>query len=83
MDKKDRFIFYITITFNILKLENIVPQFFKVYFKKHLTFLKFVTIVINMKYEKHLKTIEVLKVDNHLATSIDTPLRDDAFKMSN
>ena len=35
-----------------------------------------------MKYDKHLKTIEDLIGDNHFATSINTPLRDDAFKMS-
>ena len=35
-----------------------------------------------MKYEKHLKTIEDIIGDNHLSTNVDTPLRDDAFKLS-
>ena len=35
-----------------------------------------------MKYEKHLKTIEDIIGDNHLSTNTDTPLRDDAFKLS-
>lgn len=35
-----------------------------------------------MKYEKHLKTIEDLIGDEHMSTSVDTPMRDDAFKLS-
>jgi len=35
-----------------------------------------------MKLEKHLKTIEDIIGDNHLSTSEDTPLRDDAFELS-
>ena len=35
-----------------------------------------------MKYEKHLKTIEDIIGDNHLSTNTDTPIRDDAFKLS-
>jgi len=35
-----------------------------------------------MKYEKHLKTIKDLIGDNHLSTSTDTPMREDAFKLS-
>ena len=35
-----------------------------------------------MKYEKHLKTIEDLIGDNHLSTSTDTPMREDAFELS-
>ena len=35
-----------------------------------------------MKYEKHMKTIEDLIGDDHLSTSVDTPMRDDAFKLS-
>ena len=35
-----------------------------------------------MKYEKNLKTIEDIIGDNHLSTSADTPIRDDAFKLS-
>ena len=35
-----------------------------------------------MKYEKHLKTIEDLIGDNHLSKSTDTPMREDAFKLS-
>ena len=35
-----------------------------------------------MKYDKNLKTIEDIIGDNHLSTSADTPIRDDAFKLS-
>ena len=35
-----------------------------------------------MKYDKELNTIEDLIGDNHLSTSEDTPLRDDAFDLS-
>ena len=35
-----------------------------------------------MKYEKHLKTIEDLIGDNHLSSNTETPLRKDAFKIS-
>ncbi len=35
-----------------------------------------------MKLDKHLKTIEDIIGDNHLSTSEDTPLRDDAFELS-
>ena len=35
-----------------------------------------------MKYEKHLKTIKDLIGDNHLSTSTNTPMREDAFKLS-
>ena len=35
-----------------------------------------------MKYDKELNTLEDLIGDNHLSTSEDTPLRDDAFDLS-
>ncbi|MBL6648378.1 MAG: GTP cyclohydrolase I FolE [Flavobacteriaceae bacterium] len=35
-----------------------------------------------MKYDKEINTIEDLIGDNHLSTSEDTPLRDDAFDLS-
>ena len=35
-----------------------------------------------MKLDKHLKTIEDIIGDNYLSTSEDTPLRDDAFELS-
>jgi GTP cyclohydrolase I len=35
-----------------------------------------------MKLDKHLKTIEDIIGDNHLSTNEDTPLRDDAFELS-
>jgi GTP cyclohydrolase I len=35
-----------------------------------------------MKYDKELNTLEDLIGDNHLPTSEDTPLRDDAFDLS-
>ena len=35
-----------------------------------------------MKYEKNFKTIEDIIGDNHLSTSTVTPIRDDAFKLS-
>ena len=35
-----------------------------------------------MKYEKNFKTIEDIIGDNHLSTNTDTPIRDDAFKLS-
>ena len=35
-----------------------------------------------MKYDKELNTIEDLIGDNHLSTSEDTPLREDAFDLS-
>ena len=35
-----------------------------------------------MKYDKELNTLEDLIGDNHLSTSEDTPLRDDAFDIS-
>jgi len=35
-----------------------------------------------MKYDKELKTIEDIIGDSHLSTSEDTPLRDDAFELT-
>ena len=35
-----------------------------------------------MKYDKELNTLEYLIGDNHLSTSEDTPLREDAFDLS-
>ncbi len=35
-----------------------------------------------MKLDKHLKTIEDIIGDNHLSTSEETPLRDDAFELT-
>ena len=35
-----------------------------------------------MKYDKELKTIEDIIGDNHMSTSEDTPLRDDAFELT-
>ena len=35
-----------------------------------------------MKYDKELKTIEDIIGDSHMSTSEDTPLRDDAFELT-